>query len=97
MTENEGERLAKIEEHVRNDSHRIDRLETLAEEIHMQNETLARLAVQLEYTNRQLTLHDERLGEIENQPRLRFNLLIGAVITALVSAVFGAVATVLFG
>ena len=58
MPDHENERLAKMEERLKSDFQRLDRLERLAEEVHIQNENMAKLVVELEYANRQLTSHE---------------------------------------
>ena len=88
-------RLTKLEEREKTNTHRIDRLEGLANEVHAQNENLARLIVQIEFTNKQLSLQEKRLTEIEKQPRARLNLIWGAIVTAIASAAVGAIATVI--
>lgn len=86
-------RVVKVEERAKSNSHRIDKLEGLAVEIRAQNENIARLCAELEFTNKQLSLHDTRLCEIEKQPRARLNSLWSAVITAFLGAAIGAVIT----
>lgn len=96
MTENicgDISRLVKTEDRAKSNSHRIDKLEGLAVEIRAQNENIARLCAELEFTNRQLSLHDTRLCEIEKQPRARLNSLFCAVISAFFGAALGAVVT----
>ena len=88
-------RLTKLEEREKTNTHRIDRLEGLANEVHAQNENIARLIVQIEFTNKQLSLQEKRLTEIEKQPRARLNLIWGAIVTAIASAAVGAIATVI--
>ena len=92
----EGERLTKAEERAKSNSRRLDRLERLTDEVSKQNENIARLVIQLEFTNQQLTAHDKRLQEIENRPKGRFNMVAGAVITAICSALAGAAVTLFF-
>ena len=86
-------RLIKLEEREKSNTHRLDRLEGLVSEVHAQNENIARLIAELEFTNKQLAAHDERLSEMEKQPRARLNLLWGTLITAIISAAVGAVVT----
>ena len=92
----EGERLTKAEERAKSNSRRLDRLERLADAVSKQNENITRLVVQLEFTNEQLAAHDERLKEIEARPRNRLHMVVGAVITAICSALAGAAVTVFF-
>lgn len=96
MSEYENERLAKTEERLKSDSRRLDRLERLADEVHIQNENIARLVVQLEFVGRQLSSHEKRLANIESLPGRGIRMLVGAVITALASAVIGGLVALLF-
>lgn len=92
----ENERLAKAEERVKYDELRIDRLERLADEVRVQNENIARLVAQLEFTNTQLAAHEKRIGEMESLPGRGVRMIVGAVIAALASAVIGGLVSVLF-
>lgn len=47
VPDHENERLAKMEERLKSDFQRLDRLERLAEEVHIQNENMAKLVVEL--------------------------------------------------
>ena len=93
MSEYENERLAKTEERLKSDSRRLDRL---ADEVHIQNENIARLVVQLEFVGRQLSSHEKRLAKIEGLPGRGIRMLVGAVVTALASAVIGGLVALLF-
>ena len=92
----EGERLTKVEERAKGNSRRLDRLERLTDEVSKQNENIARLVVQLEFTNEQLKAQDARLKEIEARPHGKYRMLANAVVTAACSALAGAAITVLF-
>lgn len=99
MSEYENERLAKTEERLKSDSRRLDRLdrlERLADEVHIQNENIARLVVQLEFVGKQLSSHEKRLAKIEGLPGRGIRMLVGAVVTALASAVIGGLVALLF-
>ena len=96
LREYEGERLTKAEERSKSNSRRLDRLERLTDEVSKQNENIARLVVQLKFTNEQLSAHDKRLQEIENRPQHHFHMVAGAVVTAICSALAGAAVTLLF-
>lgn len=95
MAEIASERLIKVEEREKSNTHRIDRLEKLTEAIHLQNENIARLVEKLEATNTTIEVQEKRLSEIEKQPRARQNAAFTAVITAIASAVFGALVTLM--
>ncbi len=96
MAEFESARLAKLEERTKASIRRIDRLEKLCDEVHEQNASLARLAVQLETMLERLEKQEKRLEEIEKIPEKRYTTVIGAVITSLVSAFIGGAITVIF-
>ncbi len=89
-------RLAKLEERTKAGIRRLERLERLGDEVHAQNETLARLVVRLETLTADLEKLEKRLSEIEHVPANRYTAIVGAVITALVSAFVGGAVTVLF-
>ena len=96
MAEISAERIVKVEEREKSNTHRIDRLETLAEAIHLQNENIARLVEKLEATNSALDAQEKRLSEMENLPRWRENTVFSSAVTAAASAVAGAIITMFF-
>jgi hypothetical protein len=97
MVEFSAERMVKIEEREKSNSHRIDKLEGLADAIYRQNENIARLVEKLEATNSALAAQEARLSEIEKLPRERGEAVFSSGITALASAIAGALVTMLFG
>ena len=97
MVEFSAERMVKVEEREKSNSHRIDKLEGLADAIYRQNENIARLVEKLEATNSALSAQEARLSEIEKLPRERGEAAISSAVTALASAVAGALVTMLFG
>ena len=97
MIEFSAERMVKLEEREKSNSHRIEKLENLAEAIYSQNENIARLVEKLEATNNALDAHEKRLSEIERLPRARAETVFSSGITALASAVAGALVTMLWG
>ena len=96
LREYEGERLTKAEERGKSNSRRLDRLERLTDEVSKQNENIARLVLQLQFTNEPLKMHDKRLRDIENRPHQHIKLVAGAIATAVCSALAGAAVTLLF-
>ena len=97
MLEFSAERIVKIEEREKSNSHRIEKLESLAEAIYLQNENIARLVEKLEATNSALDAQEKRLSEIEKLPRMRGETVFSSGITALASAVAGALVTMFWG
>jgi len=97
MVEFSAERMVKVEEREKSNSHRIERLENLTEAIHRQNENIARLVEKLEATNSALDAQEARLSEIEKLPRMRMEGVFSSGITALASALAGALVTMFWG
>lgn len=58
-------------------------LKAVQTEIRSMNETLVMLATELKHTNEHLAKHEQKIDEIENQPKLRIQQIIAAIITAL--------------
>lgn len=96
ISPSQGERIVKIEEREKINSHRIDKLEALANAINSQNENITRLVIQLEEANRRLENQDERLCDIEKRPLIRFASVAKAVISAVAGAIAGALFSLLF-
>lgn len=96
MAEHSAERIVKVEEREKSNSRRIERLENLAEAIHLQNENIARLVEKLEATNNALDAQEKRLSEIEKLPRTRAEAVFSSGMTALASAVAGSLVTMFF-
>lgn len=96
MPDSETERLAMLEERLKSNADRIDRLERLADEVHAQNENIARLVVRLELADALMHAYDRRLTDLEAQPKLRINTILGAIIAALASAVIGGLLSMIF-
>ncbi len=96
ISPSQGERIVKIEEREKINSHRIDKLEALANAINSQNENITRLVIQLEEANRRLENQDERLCDIEKRPLIRFASVVKAVISAVAGAIAGALFSLLF-
>lgn len=96
MADISAERIVKAEERGKSNTHRIDRLENLAEAIYRQNENIARLVEKLEATASALDAQEKRLSEMERLPRWRENTVFSSAVTAAASAVAGALIAVIF-
>ena len=96
MADISAERIVKAEERGKSNTHRIDRLENLAEAIYRQNENIARLVEKLEATASALDAQEKRLSEMERLPRWRENTVFSSAVTAAASAVAGAFIAVIF-
>ena len=57
------------------------------------NDTLVVLANELKHTNEHLNRHEEKLDEIENQPKVRMQQLM----TAIISVIAGGFVSIIIG
>ena len=71
----------------------ISDLKAVQTEIRTMNETLVTLATELKHTNKHLSRHEQKIEAIENQPRMRIQQIVTAIIAAiaggLISTVIG--------
>ncbi len=100
------ERIAKVEERAKSNSHRIDQLESLTAEIHQQNIAITQLCGELKRTNDNaektaavVADHDNRLDAIEGKPLVLWDKIkiaaASAAVTVAVTAIVGALMTFL--
>lgn len=61
----------------------ISVLKAVQAEIRSMNETLVTLATELKHTNEHLARHERKIDEIENQPKMRMQQIVTAIIAAL--------------
>ena len=61
----------------------ISDLKAVQAEIRIMNETLVTLATELKHTNEHLARHEQKIDNIESQPKMRMQQIITAVIAAL--------------
>lgn len=61
----------------------ISDLKSVQSEIRAMNETLVTLATELKHTNEHLARHERKIDEIENQPKVRMQQIVTAIIAAL--------------
>lgn len=75
----------------------ISDLKAVQTEIRSMNETLVTLATELKHTNEHLARHEQKIAEIESQPKMRMQQIITAIIAALsgglISAIIGQLIT----
>ncbi|MGN1095794.1 MAG: hypothetical protein ACI4QR_05355 [Eubacteriales bacterium] len=95
IAELSAERITKVEQRAKSNTHRIDRLENLADAINRQNETAARLVEKLEAINASLALHEKRLSEMEKLPRTRLDAVFIGIVSAISSALITSVLTMI--
>ena len=108
MNETEMEhRLTEVESRSKSNTHRIDKLEKVTEEIHIMSNTMIQLVEEVKHTNetvasldKKVDKMDSRVDEMESAPgkewsdakRTLFNTAVGAIITFLITGlIFAAV------
>lgn len=88
--------LAETEARSKSNSHRLDKLEQLADEIHAQNETLAKMLAEMKHTSDAVTALDERVAIIEKRPGDLWGKLIAGIIGAVTSGLVMLVINAIF-
>ena len=69
----------------------ISDLKAVQSEIRTMNETLVTLATELKHTNEHLARHEQKIDAIEEQPRLRMQQIVTAIIAALAGGLISTV------
>lgn len=83
-------RLTRVEERSKSNTHRIDKLEPIVEEIHTMSETLVEMALEMKHTNKNVEDIKDKVECMEQEPAKRwrdstkalFNAFLGALGTA---------------
>lgn len=93
-------RLTENEQRAKSNSHRLDRLEPIVEEIHTMSKTLVQLVEEVKHTNETVNGLDEkvdrmdsRVDDMERAPADDAKKYKNTAITAIISTVAGAFAT----
>ena len=89
------EMLTDIDNRAKSNTHRLDRLEVLAEEIHAQGKTLAVMCTQLETQGKTLTTLTDRVSALEKRPGAMWDKLIGGIVGAIASGIVAAVLAII--
>ena len=83
--------LERHEQRLRSIEKDISDLKAVQTEIRSMNETLVTLATELKHTNEHLARHEQKIDEIESQPRMRMQQIVTAIIAALAGGLISAV------
>lgn len=83
--------LERHEQRIKTLERDISDLKAVQTEIRTMNETLVTLATELKNTNEHLARHEQKIDTIEEQPRLRVQQIITAVLAALAGGLISAV------
>ena len=69
----------------------ISDLKAVQAEIRTMNEALVTLATELKHTNEHLARHEQKIDAIEDQPRMRIQQIVTAIIAALAGGLISAI------
>ena len=83
--------LERHEQRIRTIEREVSDLKAVQTEIRTMNETLVTLATELKHTNEHLARHEQKIDDIERQPRMRMQQIVTAVVSALAGCIISAV------
>ena len=93
------EKLTRVEERSKSNTHRLDKLEPIVEEIHTMSKAMVQLTETVKHTNETVTILDEKIdkmdsavGQMKAEPIENFKLAKRTLITSGIGAIGGAVA-----
>ncbi len=93
-------RITEVEQRSKSNTHRIDKLEPIVNEIHTMSKTMVELVGEVKHTNENVCALDEkidrmdsRVDEMERAPAEDAKKYKSTAITAIISTVAGAMAT----
>lgn len=90
-------RLTQNEQRSKSNTHRLDKLEPVVNEIHTMSETMVRLVGEVQHTNENVSEIKEKVEVLEGKPSARMEQIKTAIITAIASALIGGlIATLIF-
>ena len=69
----------------------VSEFKAVQAEIRIMNETLVTLATELKHTNEHLARNEQKIDAIEDQPRMRVQQIVTAIIAALAGGLISAV------
>ena len=74
----------------------VKALQDIRSELKAMSETLVELATEMKHTNEHLARNEEKINLIEDQPKMRMQQIITAIISALAGVLISATAGTLF-
>ena len=93
-------RLTDVENRAKSNTHRLDKLEPIVEEIHTMSNTMVQLVQEVKHTNEtvnnldaKVDRMDSRVDDMERAPAVDMKKYKSTVITAIISTIAGAFAT----
>lgn len=93
-------RITEIEQRAKSNTHRIDKLEPVVNEIHTMSKTMVQLVEEARHTNQTVNSLDEkvdgldsRIDDMEKAPAVDMKRYKGTAITSVISTMSGALIT----
>ena len=93
-------RITEVEQRAKSNSHRLEKLEPIVEEIHTMSNTMVQLVQEVKHTNEtvnnldaKVDRMDSRVDDMERAPAKDANTYKTTAITAIISTIAGAFAT----
>ncbi len=83
--------LERHEQQIKSLKRDVSDLKAIQTEIRLMNEALVTLATELKHTNEHLARHEQKIDAIENQPKMRMQQIITAIIAALAGGLISAI------
>lgn len=90
ILERHGQRIKTLERDVKE-------LQDIRSELKAMSESLVELATEMKHTNEHLVRNEKKIDLIENQPQMRMQQIITAIISALAGVIISATIGTLFG
>lgn len=89
--------LERHEQRIKTLERDIKELQDIRSELKTMSETLVALATEMKHTNEHLVRNEEKIDLIENQPQIRMQQIITAIISALAGVIISATIGTLLG
>lgn len=100
MEKEDIERLIRVEDRAKSNTHRLDKLEPIVKEIHTMSNTMVQLVQEVQHTNENVCTLDEKIDRMDSRvdimeraPADDAKKYKTTAITAIISAIAGAFAT----
>lgn len=85
-------RLTEVEQRAKSNTHRLDKLEPIVEEIHNMSETLVEMTAEMKHTNRNVEEIKDKVDVLEQEPAKKWKDSTRALLNAFLGAIGAAVA-----
>ena len=100
MEKEEIERLTRVEDRAKSNTHRLDKLEPIVNEIHTMSNTMVQLVQEIQHTNESVCTLDEKIDRMDSRvdvmeraPADDAKKYKTTAVTAIISTIAGAFAT----